>query len=153
MAALTRARASWSDQSGAELIEFALALPLLLLIALGIFDFGILFQRYEVVTNAAREGARIAVLPGYGDADVDARVKQYVQAGGLVPAQAALVIDHPTLPVNASCVAVTTVTVTYPYSYSFVGGIATYLGATGFAGGAIRATAQMRNEVPAIGCP
>ena len=55
----------------------------MLLIALGIFDFGILFQRYEVVTNAAREGARIAVLPGYADADVDARVRQYVQAGGL----------------------------------------------------------------------
>jgi Flp pilus assembly protein TadG len=153
MAALTRAQTFWLDQSGAELIEFALTLPLLLLLGLGIFDFGILFQRYHVVTNAAREGARIAVLPGYADADVDARVRQYVQAGGLVPAQAALVIDHSTLPVNASCVVVTTVTVTYPYSYSFVGGIAGYLGATGFTGGTLGATAQMRNEVPAIGCP
>ena len=32
---------------------------------LGIIDFGFLFQRYEVVTNAAREGARVAILPGY----------------------------------------------------------------------------------------
>ena len=39
--------------------------PLLLFVILGIVDFGFLFQRMEVVTNAAREGARIAVLPGY----------------------------------------------------------------------------------------
>ena len=32
---------------------------------LGIIDFGFLFQHYEVVTNAAREGARVAILPGY----------------------------------------------------------------------------------------
>ena len=52
-------------ERGAELIEFALVFPLLLFIILGIVDFGFLFQRMEVVTNAAREGARIAVLPGY----------------------------------------------------------------------------------------
>ena len=39
--------------------------PTLLLVMLGIIDFGFLFQRYEVVTNAAREGARVAILPGY----------------------------------------------------------------------------------------
>ena len=50
---------------GAELIEFAFIFPLLLLVCLGIVDFGLLFQRYEVLTNAAREGARVAVLPGY----------------------------------------------------------------------------------------
>ncbi len=49
---------------GAALVEFALVLPLLLVIIGGIVDFGFLFQRYEVVTNAAREGARLAVLPG-----------------------------------------------------------------------------------------
>ena len=59
---------------GAELIEFALVFPLLLLVMVGIMDFGLLFQRYETVTNAAREGARIAVLPGYAQADVEARV-------------------------------------------------------------------------------
>lgn len=52
------------SERGAELIEFALVFPVLLLVVLGIVDFGFLFQRMEVVTNAAREGARIAVLPG-----------------------------------------------------------------------------------------
>ena len=48
-----------------SLIEFALVFPMLLLVMLGIIDFGRLFQRYEVLTNAAREGTRVAVLPGY----------------------------------------------------------------------------------------
>ena len=52
-------------ERGAELVEFALVFPMLLLVMLGIMDFGFLFQRYEVVTNAAREGARVAILPGY----------------------------------------------------------------------------------------
>ena len=64
-------------------IEFAFVFPTLLLVMLGIIDFGFLFQRYEVVTNAAREGARVAILPGYGNADVQARVNQYLTAGGL----------------------------------------------------------------------
>jgi hypothetical protein len=50
---------------GAELIEMAFVLPILLLVVAGIIDFGFLFQRFVVVTNAAREGARVAVLPGY----------------------------------------------------------------------------------------
>ena len=54
---------------------------MLLLVVLGIAEFGFIFQRYEVVTNAAREGARMAVLPGYTTADVDARVRVYVKEG------------------------------------------------------------------------
>ncbi len=53
------------SEDGAQLVEFALVLPLLLLVVLGIAEFGFIFQRYEVITNAAREGARLAVLPGY----------------------------------------------------------------------------------------
>ena len=57
-------------EGGNALVEFALVLPLLMLVFAGIVDFGFLFQRYEVITNAAREGARLAVLPGYGTTDV-----------------------------------------------------------------------------------
>ena len=64
------------SQAGAELVEFALALPLLLLVFGGIVDFGLLLQRQQVMTNAAREGARLAVLPGYSRADVQARVRR-----------------------------------------------------------------------------
>jgi len=152
MAAVTR---RWSGESGAELIEFALVLPLLLLVVLGIIDFGFLFQRYEVVTNAAREGARVAVLPGYLDPDVIARVDQYLVAGGLTGPHDVPVIGHPPpIAVGLYCAAVTSVTVTYPQTYSFVGGIAAYLGASGLATRtSLRATAEMRNELPAAGCP
>jgi Flp pilus assembly protein TadG len=69
------------SRRGAELIEFALVLPFLLLIFGGIVDFGLLLHRQQVVTNAAREGARLAVLPGYQLADVQARVQAFVQEG------------------------------------------------------------------------
>ena len=76
-------RRAWTDERGAELIEFAFALPILLLVVAGIVDFGILFQRYETVTNAAREGARIGILPDYSEADIQGRVNTYLAASGL----------------------------------------------------------------------
>jgi Flp pilus assembly protein TadG len=74
------------SRRGAELVEFALALPFLLLVFGGIVDFGLLLHRQQVVTNAAREGARLAVLPGYGLSDVQARVQAYVREGTNNPA-------------------------------------------------------------------
>jgi len=145
-------RSTWSSESGAELIEFALALPMLLLLGFGILDFGILFQRYEVITNAAREGARVAVLPGYGAADAIARVDQYMAAAGLTASYPAPVIVTETIPVGAQCATLTSVTVTYPQTLSLVAGIASYFGATGLSRTGITATSQMRNEVPAGGC-
>jgi hypothetical protein len=52
--------------SGQVIIEFACALPLLLIFVLGILEFGILFYNKAMVTNASREGARagIAFRPG-----------------------------------------------------------------------------------------
>jgi hypothetical protein len=42
-----------------------------------------MFQAYEVVTNAAREGARVRVLPGYSNGDAITRVNEYLAAAGL----------------------------------------------------------------------
>ena len=69
--------------AGRRSIEAALVLPLLLLVVLGILDFGLLFWRFESVTNAAREGARVAILPGYSTTDVENRVQQYLTDAGL----------------------------------------------------------------------
>ena len=46
------------------MIEMALTLPLLLLLSVGVFEFGRAFQTWQVLTNATREGARVASLPG-----------------------------------------------------------------------------------------
>jgi Flp pilus assembly protein TadG len=48
-------------ERGVELLEFALVLPLLLVLIVGIFDFGAAFTLRQKMTNAAREGARIVV--------------------------------------------------------------------------------------------
>ena len=55
------------------MVEFALILPLLLLVLGGIIDFGRAYQQQITLTNAAREGARMAAL-GYTTAQVQARV-------------------------------------------------------------------------------
>jgi Flp pilus assembly protein TadG len=71
------------SERGQAVIEMALTLPLLLMVVFGIIDFGFMFQRYEVITNAAREGARLGVLPQYTPAEASNRVQQYLLASGL----------------------------------------------------------------------
>ncbi|OGO18769.1 MAG: hypothetical protein A2Z14_06360 [Chloroflexi bacterium RBG_16_48_8] len=44
--------------SGQELVEFAIVLPLLLLVTFGVLDLGRIFHAAITITNAAREGAR-----------------------------------------------------------------------------------------------
>ena len=48
---------------GAEVFEFALVAPLLLMLLIGIVWIGRAYNTYETITRAAREGARYAVLP------------------------------------------------------------------------------------------
>ena len=141
-----------SSEKGAELVEFALTFPLLLLVVLGIIDFGLLFQRYEVLTNAAREGSRVAVLQGYTNADVQTRVNQYLQATSLSSATVNTVVGTPqNINVGARCITVRPVTVSYVHTYMFLGGIASYFGSS-FGTKTLTATSSMRSEVPAAGC-
>ena len=54
---------AWSrQQDGAAAVEFALLLPLLVLLLFGIIQFGIAFNTRIQATNAAREAARAAVI-------------------------------------------------------------------------------------------
>ena len=138
---------------GAELIEFALVFPLLLLVLLGIMDFGLLFQRYETVTNAAREGARIAVLPGYAQADVQARVNQDLATAGLTSTPTFAYTAPQALNVGSACVTITGVTVGYPHQYMFIGKIVGLFGGSGFTTTTLTATARMRYEGAAAACP
>jgi Flp pilus assembly protein TadG len=49
-----------ADASGSQLLEFAVALPLLVVFVVGIFDFGGAFNLKQMLNNIAREGARFA---------------------------------------------------------------------------------------------
>lgn len=49
---------------GQAIVEFALVLPVFVLLLVGIMEFGLLFHQYMVVTAASREGARAAAVGG-----------------------------------------------------------------------------------------
>ena len=151
MATVDRLRRLAAER-GAELIEFALVFPLLLAVVLGIIDFGFLFRNYEIVTNAAREGARIAILSGYDDDDVDARVSQYLTAGGLSGGSGIRIVPY-SVNVGGVCMTLTGATATYPHTFLFVGPIVRYIGGGGsFTTRTLSATATMRYEGPALPC-
>jgi Flp pilus assembly pilin Flp len=70
------------DERGAAMVEMAVVLPVLMLIVMGIVEFGRAWNVYQVITDAAREGARRAVIR---DGDTDAKVGT-TGAPGTVPA-------------------------------------------------------------------
>jgi hypothetical protein len=70
-------------ERGAALIESAITIPILLLVSVSIFDFGRAYQAWQVLTNAAREGARVSIIAGKTDDQVRDAVTQYVNGGGL----------------------------------------------------------------------
>ncbi len=153
MRGLVRLRRRARSEDGAELIEFSLTLPLLLLVVLGIIEFGFLFQEYEVVTNAAREGARIAVLPHYSQADAQTRVTQYITAGGLDPARTTVLpVTTQSVPVGGGCVSVMNVGVEYTHPVPFLSGITSYFGSS-FGTITLRGNSSMRAEAAAAVCP
>lgn len=152
MAALIRSvRRACAAESGAELIEFAIALPILLLVIAGILDFAILFQRYEVVSNAAREGARVAILPDFTADQVKARVNSYLAASGLTATapDPTVTPDTITLGAGGPTVSVVTVVVKYPHSFVFIGPVAALIGASSMADITLGASATMRTEAAA----
>jgi hypothetical protein len=141
------------SEHGAELIETALTLPLILLVVIGIIEFGWVFQKYEVVTNAAREGARVLVLPAFGPDDAVARVEDYLTAAGLDPNLAT--IPTPGAPVQSdlggTCIWTITVSVSYPHEAPFLAGIGSYFGSS-FGTFSLNASSTMRTEVAAGSC-
>jgi len=154
MVALTRrlVHALRHNDRGSELVELAIALPLLLIIIAGIIDFGFLFEKYEVVTNAAREGARMAVLGGYTcdsttSSDVYKRVHDYLQSSGLTDTPTVTCTNNTpeTLP-SGLTVTLATVTVSYPASFLFLGQFAGLVRGTGPAGFNLTAVSTMRVE-------
>lgn len=137
------------SERGAALLEAAITIPMLLLIAVGIFEFGRAFQTWQILTNAAREGARIAVLPSGNDAAVEERVRDYLAAGQLPQAAGASVAVNraATLTVNGANVAASQVTVSYPFQFQWLNPVMRLVGGAGADGMvAMNAQALMRNE-------
>ena len=151
---------SLRNERGQSVIEMALTLPLLLLVVFGIIDFGFMFQRYEVVTNAAREGARLGVLPTYTATEAQNRALDYLRASGLNGTERTC---GGTEVKNTMCAGMSTSTVTvagstptktvsqvtmiveYDHEHSFVGPILRLFGAS-WGTVRLRAASSMRSE-------
>ncbi len=110
-------------RKAAAVVEMAVVLPILLTILFGIIEFGWTFMVYQSITNAAREGCRVAVLEGSTDEDINARVDEYMELIGLT--DYTVDIEH-----SSEDDPTETVIVRVPYSeVSLLGG---YFGSTDF---------------------
>jgi Flp pilus assembly protein TadG len=63
---------------GAVIVEMALVLPIFLALVLGIIEFGRGLMVGQLVTNAAREGARKAILDGSTNSDITATIQSFL---------------------------------------------------------------------------
>jgi Flp pilus assembly protein TadG len=140
-------RRGLASERGAELIEFALVLPVLLVVVAGILDMGFLFKDWEVVTNAAREGARAAALPGWVQEDVEERVNKYIAGGGL-EGEAVTTVAPVTVTVGGRAINAVKVTVSYPHTYLVLGPIVQMIQGS-VADITLKAAATMRTEMAA----
>jgi Flp pilus assembly protein TadG len=84
------------NRRGAAAVEFAVVAPLFFLMVLGMIEFGRLIMVQQVITNASREGARMAVLDGATTAGVRTTVQNYLQGASVRGAEVTVSPDPPT---------------------------------------------------------
>ena len=106
---------------GATAVEVALLMPILLVLVMGIVDFGLALRAQITITQAAREGVRVAALKQTG-----AATRAQTAASGL-----AIGVAVSACPSGTGGDA--TVTVTHTFNFvTPVGGLAGLLGGGGF---------------------
>ena len=138
----------------------AIVTPILLMILAGIFDFGFLFRGWEVVTNAAREGARVGVLPSYDcdddvavvTADIQSRVDAYMQASGFQPGDYTVTSETGTVETDGGDFTACHVRVHMFQRLPSLGVIGQFFGGA-FTSVPIAASAVMRTEGSAVVAP
>lgn len=68
------------ERRGVAAVEMAFVLPLFLMLVLGIVEFGRALMVGQLVTNSAREGARIAVITGSTNTEVEQHIEDFLIA-------------------------------------------------------------------------
>jgi Flp pilus assembly protein TadG len=139
----TMPRRSLRTQRGQAVTEFAVILPVLLLVLLAIYQFGVVFNNYIQVTAAAREGARKAAVSRTAGSCSSVQTMAITAAKNAAPGldQSKMSVTLPTYTCTNNALAPgtdTTVKVTYPYSISILGKIVT--------SGSLSSTTTMREE-------
>ena len=135
------------SQRGAALVEAAMTIPILLLIAIGIFEFGRAYQFWQVLTNAAREAARYSATPNATAGNAQAIALNYMNAGGVTGCTAACINVNAAVPLAPSGTG-TTITIQYPFQFMVIQPIAKMVTSGSSMPNALTmtATATMRNE-------
>jgi Flp pilus assembly protein TadG len=109
------------DESGQSMTEFAVILPVLVVLLFGIVQFGILFNNYVTLTDAVRAGARAAAVSRQASDPVgNATSAVRSSAGDLNQGNLGVNVSSSWSPGSP-----VTVTATYPYSISLLGWVVT----------------------------
>ena len=137
----------YRSEKGAALLEAAITLPIILLISVGIFEFGRAYQTWQVLTNAAREGARLAVINGSTDEAVTARVRNYMQSGSLANHSTATVTIQRSVALTGADTA-SRIQIDYPFQFMVLNPVVRLVTPTSTTGAPItmQSSAVMRNE-------
>jgi Flp pilus assembly protein TadG len=99
---------------GAAAVEFAVVAPIFFLVVLGMLEMGRAIMVQQILTNASREGARLAVLDGSTATTVKTSVQTYLSAASIT-ASAATITCSPE-PSTATDGTAITVTVSIPFT-------------------------------------
>ena len=83
------------NRRGAAAVEFAVVAPLFFLMVFGMIEFGRMIMVQQIITNASREGARMAVLDGATTTSVQTAVQNYLQGATVGNAQVTVNPDPP----------------------------------------------------------
>jgi Flp pilus assembly protein TadG len=110
------------DEKGVSAVEFALILPVLVLILFGIIEFGFILYDKQVITSASREVARAAIVRGANATDISSAHDKYINMPVSFSGSSAL--SAPTISIDCSSLGAnafgTNLTVTYSYEYKFL---------------------------------
>ncbi|HEX5940016.1 MAG TPA: TadE family protein [Dehalococcoidia bacterium] len=118
-------------------MEFALVLPLLLVLLFGVIDFGRALQTYITINNASREGARLGSINP--DADVEGKVRD--TAGNFDTADLTVAVSYPDGKASGE-----SVVVDVDYEYSFITPIGSLVDALSGGSLTLGASSDMRIE-------
>ena len=114
-------RTIWKQEHGQSLVEFALILPVFIFVLFGIMEFGRLWEMSNVMTSAAREGARVAAIAENSAEQARAAAQNILDAGNVTDATVSV-----SGPNGASEVSVV-VTVEYtPLTGTFIPGLGSF---------------------------
>lgn len=106
------------EDSGSALIEIAFVLPILLVLSMGMLDFGRAFHTKSLLDQAAREGCRVAVVTAPDVGIVQDRVAQVLAAAG---ATGTTTVDGPGPDRMVTVTVTTTFTFVTPGAFGLVG--------------------------------